>query len=633
MGGILIITVKSDMLRIISEIDRVRPCKPADGVRGQRASTLLQPQMPNHSLAKKTRVTNKLEKGFHCLLSLLILALVTCILLLGSTPPVDRDALTHHLAVPKLYLKHGGIYEIPNIVFSYYPMNLDLLYMIPLYFGNDIFPKYIHFAFALLTALLIFTYVKNRTSIAYGLFGMLFFLSLPVIVKLSTTIYVDLGLIFFSTAALIFLLQWLENDSKHRYLVFSAIFCGLCLGTKYNGLISFFLLTSFVPLYYIRVRRRHASGEALKAVQLLSSQFDAKQESLRAIGYGALFAIIALVVFSPWMMRNYLWTKNPIYPLYGSVFSFKPTAPASELVDQKTAGNREESAEENQSMTNFMVRRHVFQEPLWQILLIPVRIFFEGQDDNPKYFDGQLNPLLLLLPILAFIRLGSAVVPVKRDDWILLAFSVLFLLFAFFETDMRIRYIAPIIPPLVILSAHGLHRLISLSQILPSNVLRKTVVIAGFFSLAFLLSFNVAYVVEQFKSMRPQDYLLGKVSREQYIELCRPEYAVLQYANRHLPDNARILGLYLGNRSYYSDRDLFHGDQLLLNTVKQASSPEEVLTRIRNMGFTHIIINYNKFLEWYGRNLTSAEQKRLALFFRDSVTLLLSHDGYQLFKI
>ena len=70
------------------------------------------------------------------------------ILVLASVPPVDRDALTHHLAVPKLYLKHGGIYAIPAIPFSYYPMNLDLLYLIPLYFGNDIIPKYIHFAFA-----------------------------------------------------------------------------------------------------------------------------------------------------------------------------------------------------------------------------------------------------------------------------------------------------------------------------------------------------------------------------------------------------------------------------------------------------------------------------------------------------
>ncbi|MBU2623293.1 MAG: hypothetical protein KKD92_13335, partial [Proteobacteria bacterium] len=73
--------------------------------------------------------------------------LAVSVIILSSVPPVSRDALTHHLAVPKLYLNHGGMYEIPSVIFSYYPMNLDLLYLIPLYFGNDIVPKYIHFLF------------------------------------------------------------------------------------------------------------------------------------------------------------------------------------------------------------------------------------------------------------------------------------------------------------------------------------------------------------------------------------------------------------------------------------------------------------------------------------------------------
>ena len=55
-------------------------------------------------------------------------------------------------------------------------MNLDLLYIIPLYFGNDIVPKYIHFVFALLTAGLIFNYLKIRINTVYALAGALFFL-------------------------------------------------------------------------------------------------------------------------------------------------------------------------------------------------------------------------------------------------------------------------------------------------------------------------------------------------------------------------------------------------------------------------------------------------------------------------
>ncbi|OFZ54296.1 MAG: hypothetical protein A2328_02010 [Bdellovibrionales bacterium RIFOXYB2_FULL_36_6] len=127
----------------------------------------------------------------------LLCILCLSIFLMASVPPVDRDALTQHLAVPKLYVQHGGIYELPDIITSYYPELLDLIYCIPLMFNNDIFPKYIHFAFALFTALILFNYTKEKIDINYALFSVLLFLSLPVIIKLSITIYVDLGLIFF----------------------------------------------------------------------------------------------------------------------------------------------------------------------------------------------------------------------------------------------------------------------------------------------------------------------------------------------------------------------------------------------------------------------------------------------------
>ena len=147
---------------------------------------------------------NNREKYITAVLVILLATLIVSIIILASVPPISRDALTHHLAVPKLWIKYGGIYEIPDLEFSYYPMNLDLLYTIPLYFGNDIIPKYIHFAFALATAWLIFNYLSVRFNRLYAFTGVLFFLTTPVILKLSITVYVDLGLIFFSTLSAYF---------------------------------------------------------------------------------------------------------------------------------------------------------------------------------------------------------------------------------------------------------------------------------------------------------------------------------------------------------------------------------------------------------------------------------------------
>ena len=253
--------------------------------------------------------------------------LILSIIILSSVPPVSRDALTHHLAVPKLYLNHGEIHEIPSLIFSYYPMNLDLLYIIPLYFGNDIVPKYIHFAFALLTAGLIFNYLKIRISTVYGLLGALFFLSLPVIVKLSITVYVDLGLIFFSTCSLIYLLKWLENEFKFHFLIISAIACGLALGTKYNALITLLLLALFVPYLFAKYHASLTSGEDHNNIcETSGSKPELKYITIRVIVCGAVFISIALIVFSPWMIRNYLWTDNPVYPLYNGWFNPVPVS-------------------------------------------------------------------------------------------------------------------------------------------------------------------------------------------------------------------------------------------------------------------------------------------------------------------
>jgi len=115
-------------------------------------------------MVSKNMPTAKVTSIIRTILFICMASLIAAIVLLCLVPPVSRDALTHHLAVPKLYMEHGGIHEIPSIPASYNPMNLDLLYLIPLYFGNDITPKFIHLSFALLTAWLIFWLSKGTAE-------------------------------------------------------------------------------------------------------------------------------------------------------------------------------------------------------------------------------------------------------------------------------------------------------------------------------------------------------------------------------------------------------------------------------------------------------------------------------------
>jgi len=530
------------------------------------------------------------EKKISILLLCLLAALIVVISILAGVPPVSRDAL------------------------------MDLLYMVSLYFGNDIIPKFIHFVFALLTGWLIYSYLRKRLDTGWALLGVLFFLSLPIIVKLSITVYVDLGLVFFSTASLMSIFKWIERRFEFKFLLLSAVCCGLALGTKYNGLLVLFILTVFIPLVFVS-KFKHFSN--LKKTE---GKGDAIKVQLKAIGLGAAYCIIALLVFSPWMIRNYSWKQNPIYPLYNEVFNPPHNLPAETLdgnTDAADPGNRPQISRNSSRWGPFALRKVIYSESWWQIALIPVRIFFQGQDDKPKYFDGRLNPFLFLLPLFAFFHLKSDSPAIRTEKKILGFFTIFFILYAFLQTDMRIRYIAPTIPPLVILAVHGLNNLTALAADRWARapgwfVPGCTVLLA-----TLMLSVNTAYIIKQFDYVDPFSYMGGKISRNEYIARYRPEYRAFQYANRNLPDDVKVLALFLGNRSYYSDRELFFGDNLFKKIVKKSNSSDMIGAEIQRLGITHLlIVQFNE-----------KEKKRLGTFLDRNLNRLFSQSGYGLFGL
>ena len=539
------------------------------------------------------------QKYFKILLACFLLTLTISIVILSYVPPVSRDALTHHLAIPKLWIEHGGIYEIPSLIFSYYPMNLDLLYLIPLYFGNDIFPKYIHFLFALATAWLIYSYLKQRTSQTLSLIGALLFLSTPVIVKLSISAYVDLGLIFFSWASIFFLFKWANTQKQLKHLLISALFCGLALGTKYNGMIVLFLLTLFVPIIYIRT-----TGQ---------DHFKIKG----AVGYPILFFVIALTVFSPWMIRNYRLTENPIYPLY----------------KDRIGSDADTSAISNLSMKPWLQRKLIYRESPIETALIPIRIFFQGEDDNPRFFDGKLNPMLFLCPFLLFIRPRDSGVTSKLEQLLLGVYSIMFVLYASFMVDMRIRYISPIIPPLVILSVLGIRNILLWNDRIGKKWMQVLIkwVIVGF--VFFFLSMNATYVAALFRSVNPVPYITGVTSREEYLMEKLPDYPAVKFVNQIQNDHINILALFLGNRLYYFDKPVEFDIQTLAGMVIDTTDQMTLASHLQKNGFTHFIVGINHFENWANQVFDDEQKQRVSEWLTNDCRLLFSKNGYAVFEL
>jgi hypothetical protein len=185
---------------------------------------------------------------------------------------------------------------------------------------------------------------------------------------------------------------------------------------------------------------------------------------------------------------------------------------------------------------------------------------------------------------------------------------------------------------LVILSIFGARELIGMVERLkwkPSKKLSKAI---AFCILSLPLAPNAEYIFGQFTYVRPFDYFQGKLTRDQYIQEFRSEYAAFRYINGKLPTEAKILFLWVGNRGYYCDRpylfDFHKGVSRLQQAVKASHSPEEILSDFQKRGITHFLIRYDLFDRWVKSNFDQRSRDILADFFRRHVKLLFFGQGY-----
>jgi len=540
------------------------------------------------------------ERPVQAILLLIIFVFVLAECLLALTPPVARDALIHHLAIPKLWLIHGGFYETPWAVYSYYPMNVDLLYLIPLAFGNDVIPHFIHMAFALGTAFLIYLYLNRRSGRTAGLLGTAMFVSTPVIAKLSTMAYVDLGLVFFTTASVLALAVWKEsNYEKNGWLLASAVAMGLALGAKYNALLAWFFLTLAVVFLHARDTGRQT-------------------QSLRG---GVLFFCISLALFAPWLIKNAILTGNPIYPLFKGIFG-----------GYGADGQGTYSMVSGQAyMGMFKAREMLYGESIWEILLIPVRFFLQGQDHSPRYFDGVLNPILILAPPFAFIKRKFL-----ADKLLFLGFAGFVVLMAFFLDQHRIRYILPAVPFAVILTVLGLENLCGfVSDKMPRFRPAGPAVLV--LILVFLFGFNAAYLKNYVQAIDPFDFLLKKETREQFIARHDGSYPAIRYINENTAENAKIRLVLLAGRGYYLDRNYEEnasfGMDIVQNLMKTAGDADAFQAYLRSLGCTHLLLRYDLVLQYLNEHYPPEQIRKLYDLLKKHTRMLFQDGHYAVFRI
>ena len=60
---------------------------------------------------------------------------------LAMAPAFSTDALVYHLAVPKAFLQAGGLVNLPDNIYSFFPQQIEMLYLFALALGSDSLAK------------------------------------------------------------------------------------------------------------------------------------------------------------------------------------------------------------------------------------------------------------------------------------------------------------------------------------------------------------------------------------------------------------------------------------------------------------------------------------------------------------
>ncbi|MBX7142862.1 MAG: hypothetical protein K1X79_00250 [Oligoflexia bacterium] len=505
--------------------------------------------------------------------------------LAGSVPITSRDALIHHLAVPRWWIEKGHIIKVAWHEWSFYPMLINLAYTSLLGWGLEFLTPYYHALYLLVLCGTVASFVlyKSRDHDAAAL-SFLMTLSMPAFFKLASIPLVDLALALYCALAFCHFIYWIEGKHRYSHLLYVGAGFGLALGCKYNGMLAVGL---FAPCAFVLTLRSNIKFWHYLAAPLL-------------IG----FCILCL--YAPWALRNFLWTGNPIYPLFNSFFA---------------VGN---APEVFKGFSPLATRALLYNEPWYLTLLIPLRMLAFGQDDVPDKFDGVLSPILILF-VVALWRM-------RKDPATLCMglYCAAYFIFAILLNSARVRYLAPIFGPLIILTALAVW---DLGRRAYPVFMREIYLVAAF----SFLSWGDLYAANVVRSTGAIEYWASGQTREEYLRDHIPEYRMIEFMNSALPAGSRTYLLNTGNRFYYYNTPIFSGGYYsaapLIGWIKSSASAEALKKEVLSRGISHIMTNTSLTRSNFYATLSTEEIRRWNDFQTSSLRLIQVDGGFSLWAI
>jgi hypothetical protein len=465
------------------------------------------------------------------------------VVFLPGVNATEWDSLSYHLADPKIFLQLHRIVSLPWQPHSNFAFTTEMWYTLALMaHGSVPLAKCFSWACAAGTVLIVYALGARHLSPRIGAWAALLFAATPLAFWEAGTAYIDGATAFFATLALLCVVTGMR-EGDNAWLRLGAVLMGFALSTKATALAFALLLTLGVLLW---------------AWQRSRTAFPALRQ---AAGWG----VVTMLVGSPWYIKSWICTGNPIYPYFYGIFGgrwwSKPMAAAYAGANSPGLGHSLSAA--------LLIPWNV------TMAIMPGHLVGAGQPFNEFPTVSQaLTPLFLAALFVPTWRRAKTPGVVKA----LTAYAAAATLLWFTQTQF-IRFLLPLVPVYCLLTAWAIF------QPVPGRSW-ATHALKALLAFSFMWSLTVAYQLA-----RPQIAVaLGQQSRPAFQAQNDAGYGAIQYLNHNLPTNAKIafFGHPLG---FYCDRPYLWADQSAYVFTPSVTSPATLLQRLHALGVTDILVD------------------------------------------
>lgn len=471
------------------------------------------------------------------------------------------DILEYHLQVPREFYNAGQIRHLPHNVYSHYPLGVQMLSLLAMCLRGGAYEgmyaaKFLHGAFGALTVLSVFSALKPKDQ-TRGRYAAVLLVTTPAALYLGRLAMVELAQVFYLAAALMWLRDWLAGRGAR-----SACCLGLMLGAA--------CATKYLAIGLV-------AGPVLAVVLV----FALAGRQWRLIWHAVAAGLLTLALQAPWLARNLAHTGNPVFPLATGLF-----------------GRGHWSAESQKRWVDGHgpeARPPVPVPRGWRAVPGRTRLeLFVGNFMTNEFF-GRIS--MLIAGIAIALALADWKSTSAWDRALIGTLAGQLAVWCAFTHEMPWRFIVPAIGPVCLLAAGGLQRLSNLA----ANPFRRgatadsgplpwgRVPAVGVLVTAAFVNLFTAYVIVE------QD-ALGKVVRPLPGEFIAAK--VEWYSDiASLPEASRVLlvgeakAFYLPEGTVYATAFDSHP---LAEMVEKGLKPGQIARRLREMGVTHILVNWQE---------------------------------------